>query len=290
MRTKQTLVIVILWAAGILAGAARGAAPMGAPLATLGQGEWSVGIEYGREQADIDASGPVTAVFVEETSYTQNFTLSDLETNMIFGNFAYGINTNWDVFARLGVADAQDDIVAHPDRTVFLDNPIGFDGGFGFAWGVGTRATLGRHGPWSVGGLIQATWFYPGDDGVPSGPSPNVAYTLARGVVEVDYWQAQGALAAVYQTGPWRFWVGPFIQFTGGELDLNLEYSGGPAGAGGQIQSSADLDDDARVGGFLGARWEITDQWSLSVEGQVAEDSWLVGIGGVFAPGRALRQ
>ena len=95
---------------------AAGGAPMGPPIAFLGEGQWSVGGEFAHEQMDMEAFGISVETFDGEfsTFYAQPFTFEDIETNMFFGTLGYGICDNWDIFVRVGAADAQDDLILHP--------------------------------------------------------------------------------------------------------------------------------------------------------------------------------
>ena len=288
MRARVALLIAAVAVVGIVTPVAPGGAPMGPPMSTLDKGQWSVGLDYGREEADLDASGTRISRFGIESSDTQAFTLNDIQSNMFFVNFAYGLWEDWDLFVRLGAADAKDDVTARGNSPAFLDEPVSFDGSYGFAGGLGTRATFGRPGPWRLGALLQATWFDPGDyDIPPAGILGPESYLLAGGRVNLEYWQVQFSLSALYETGAWHFWVGPLLQVTGGDLSLTKTYVGGLAGTGGQISCTADLDDDLHVGAHFGAAWDVTTAWGLWAEGQITDDLWLMGIGAAFTPGKA---
>lgn len=157
-----------------------------------------------------------------------------------------------------------------------------FDGSFGLAWGVGTRATLHQSGPWRLGGLVQVTWFRPGDSDFSIEPDPLIPDESWAGEAKLHYWQAQASLAAAYQADAWRFWAGPFVQYTQGDMDFRGTTS--IAGLTGTLHWSSTLDDSWRVGGHFGANWEVCDQLNLWLEGQIASDYWLVGVGLVFVP------
>jgi hypothetical protein len=304
MKTTKALLITTLLVTGILAPAAPGGAPMGPPAAMLGEGNWSIGAEFGREQIDLQGCGTFGTVYVidpltvEAWDFIESQRIKNLEMNMIFGTVAVGICDNLDLFVRVGAADAQDEMTATGD-VVDIGIPgeysIGsLDSSFGLAWGAGTRATFCRWGPWSIGGLMQVTWFDPGDsdimyaDPVPAGPG-DVPFPDARQVGEarIDFWQAQFSLAAVYQVDTLRFWAGPFLQFIEGDLKRDgrvLFLSGGEfVDFGDTFDASSDIQEQSQFGAHFGTSWEITDQWNLWVEGQVTGDSWLIGIGTFFA-------
>jgi hypothetical protein len=285
MRTGA-LTTVALAVTGVFVSVASAGAPMGIPAATAGEGRWAVGAQYGYERSDLDAFGRVKETFQNGSSFfwTQSFRLDDVACNMVFATLRYGVGDNWDVFARLGAADARDALIIRPADSDSLEQQDNLDGGLGLAGGVGTSATFCRCGPWTFGGLAQVTWFHPGDSGF-TVADPLIPDESWDGDVTLKYWQAQAALAAVYQVDTWRLWAGPFLQFVRGDMD----FSGTAvlAGAGSSaIRWTSDLQEPSQVGAQFGASWEFTKEWSLAVEGQITEDSWLVGVGAAFHPER----
>jgi hypothetical protein len=269
---------------GGFASMASGGAPMGLPRAYVGEGQWAVGVEYGREQGDLQAYGRVEETLLNGSSFfwTQPFEMLDLGRNMIFGTIAHGICENWDIFGRVGVSDAKDELVARQADSDAVERRDDFDGGFGLAWGAGTRATFCRTGPWSFGALAQITWFRPGESDF-TVADPLIPDESWVGEAELDYWQAQASVAAMYQIDRLHLWAGPFLQFVRGDLDF--DGSAVLAGAGvSTIRASTELQESSQFGAHFGAHWEMSDAFNLWVEGQLTEDSWLVGVGGVFVP------
>ncbi len=254
--------------------------PMGTPIARVEEGRWAVGVEYGYGQTDLQAYGtyetalsggsPVTTIELLE--------IQELRINTVLGSLAYGVCDNWDLFLRLGVADAQDDVV--PSST----GRFNYGGGSGLAWGIGTRATFCQWGPWSFGGLMQVTWLDPGKSDF-SSPDPDTAGMLSVGSADLNMWQTQVGLAAVYQIDTLHFWAGPFMQFVEG----GLERSGRVLIDGvdsGSFRGSSDIEEQTQVGVHLGAAWEMSDELSWWIEGQVGSDSWSLGLGAVILPER----
>jgi hypothetical protein len=232
---------------------------------------------------DLEASGTVAEVTgFFSGSWAQHFEIDNLKNNMTFGTVAYGLMDTWDLFARVGATDAKDTIVVSPSAMRAEERRGAFDGSFGLAWGVGTRATLHKAGPWSVGGLVQLTWFQPGDSDFSITPDPLIPDESWAGKAKLDYWQAQASLAATFQADTWRFWLGPFVQYTQGDMDFSGTTS--IASLAGTINWSSTIDDSWRVGGHFGANWEVCDQFNLWMEGQITGDSWLVGVGAMIRP------
>jgi hypothetical protein len=273
-----------LLALGICVSVAAGGAPMGPPIAVLGEGQWSVGGEFAHEQMDMEAFG-ISVETVDgdfSTSYAQPFTFEDLATNMGFVNLGYGVCDNWDVFVRAGAADAQDDLILHPATAGNAEDEFGFDGDFGFAWGAGTRATFCRTGPWSFGGLVQLTWFDPGASDFQLGEVTD-PLGYVTGDADIKYWQTQVALTVAYEAETWRFWAGPFLQFIEGDLELDGQYIVEDV-ISGTVANDADIEESSQVGAHVGVSAQLAEQWNLWVEGQITGDSWLIGVGAAFTP------
>lgn len=284
MQKTTSILTTALLTLGVCVSVAVGGAPMGAPLATLGEGQWSVGGEFAHEQMDMDAFGTSMETVDGDfsTFYAQPFTFEDLAVNMAFANIGYGICDNWDIFLRAGTADAQDDLILHPATATNAEDRFGFDGGYGFAWGVGTRATFCRSGPWSFGGLTQVTWFDPGASDFQLGEVTDpLGYVV--GEADIKYWQTQIALTVAYETDTWRLWAGPFLQFIEGDLDFSGDLIIEDA-VGGTVSNSADIHESSQIGAHVGASVQLAEQWNLWVEGQMTSDSWLIGVGAAFTP------
>jgi len=296
MRTARAVLSVTSLVVTVFISTASGGAPMGPPMALLEEGQWAVGGEYGREQIDLQGAGLFNATYVEDGVFSYDFVealgIQDMEMNMIFGTLAYGVCDDWDVFLRLGAADAKDDMVGASD-VVDYGIPGAYslgtlDGSFGFAWGAGTRTTFCRQGPWSFGGLMQVTWFEPGDSDVayadPILEDPDVVHV---GEARLDYWQAQVSLAAVYQVDTLSFWAGPFVQFFEGDIERSGIILLDGEGYGDSFSASGEIEEISQFGGHFGANWDMADQWNLWVEGQVTGDSWVIGVGALFLPQEA---
>jgi hypothetical protein len=286
---------MVLLALGVCVSVASGGAPMGPPIAILGEGQWSLGGEFAHEQIDLQGSGMFRSVYLLEPTEIFDFVetqrIRDLEVNMFFGTLAYGVCDNWDLFVRVGAADAQDDVSGTADVVDYGvpgSYSLGqFDSSYGFAWGVGTRATFCRSGPWSFGGLAQVTWFDPGDSDIEySDPIiPPEGQTITQvGKASIDFWQTQVSLAVAYEAEGIRIWGGPFVQFIEGDFERRGSILVDGEDFGDSFRASGDIREESQIGGFLGASWNVAEQWTLWGEGQITGDSWLIGVGIVFTP------
>lgn len=295
MRTTRTSLVTALLAMSVCVSVASGGAPMGPPIAVLGEGQWSLGGEFAHEQIDLQGSGTFQSVYLLEGTEvfdfveTQEFT--DVEVNMFFGTLAYGVCDNWNLFVRVGAADMQDDITATADVVDYGipgEYSLGqLDSSYGLAWGAGTRATFCRSGPWSFGGLAQVTWFDPGDSDIeyadPVVP-PGEATLVQVGEASIDFWQTQISLAVAYEMEAVRVWGGPFVQFIEGDFERSGSILFDGQNFGDTFDASGDIREESQIGGFVGASVELGEQWNLWGEGQITGDSWLVGVGFAFIP------
>lgn len=282
MTTRWTILTLSLWL--IVCGAtALAGAPMGPAMATVERGQWSVGVEYAHENINLAADGHSVESIVGGGSerYSQSFAIDDLESNMFFGRLTYGLCDTWDVFVRFGLSDAQDDLkVTGPGIINGAGGQLGFDGSHGLAWGIGTRATFWRSGPWSIGGLAQATWLDPDESSfrltVPGAPNQAVV-----GDGKLDYLQSQLSLAAMYQKDSWGVWAGPFAQLVDGDLDLDAQFVIDGVTQG-NLAFSGDVEEESIIGVHAGAAYAVSNGLACWIEGQFTADSWLFGVGGII--------
>jgi hypothetical protein len=277
-RRKVAVLSVVM--GPLLASVAAGTVPVGPPLAGLEEGRWAIGLEYGYGEIDLHAYGTyVTAMSgVNPVTAAELLDIRGLRTNTILGNLAYGVCDNWDLFLRLGLADAQDDVI--PDRK----GRFRYGGGHGLAWGAGTRATFCQWGPWSFGGSAQVTWLYPGDSDF-TVPDPDTAGMVWAGSADLELWQTQVSLAVAYQIDTLHFWAGPFLQFVEGQLDRGgrILIDGVNSGS---FRGSSDIEEQTQVGIHLGAGWEMSDNLSWWLDGRFGGDSWSIGLGAALQPER----
>jgi len=254
--------------------------PMGPPKALMGQNQWAAGLEYSNQTIDLQSWGKVVDTQVdplfEQPAYAK-YEIKDLKLNMILGRLDYGINKNWDVFLRLGVADAQDDIEqTYPDGAT-PDEFQGFDGNYGFTWGLGTRTTFWQDGEVTWGGLFQVTWAAPDDSSIDLKGDSDFT-----GDAELDFREIQVAVGPTVQIEDFQIYGGPFLHFVNGDLDISGKTVDPETGLDMFLKSSSgDLWEESQFGGYAGAYWDVRKDISCYLEGQFTGDAWGIGIGAV---------
>jgi len=273
MKKRIALFVVTFIIVSVFGSAVLALSPMGPPKAMLGQDQWSVGMEYANETMDLESFGTDKNIddgFITTRKGKHN--INDLKSNIVLGRVSYGISDNWEAFLRLGAADAKCDI-----EQTFTNAPSweyqGFDGSFGFAWGLGTKVTIWEDKDITWGGLLQMTWVEPGDSDITLKGDSNYS-----GNAEIKFSEVQIAI------GPtWRMednlsiYGGPFLHYVNGDLD----FSGRTVELGSTIDmvSTGDIEEKSEFGGYVGASWDENERTSYFIECQLTGDAWGVGIG-----------
>ena len=203
--------------------------------------------------------------------------VENLEANIWFGSLEYGLCDRWEVFLRLGMADAQDDIEIDEE---LLEGGIGFNGDYGFAWGAGTKMTICQHGDWTFGGVIQVTWLYP-DESDAEWTNPEDSYETFSGKAEVELRQFQAGIGATLDLDSWFVYGGICWLFMRGDMDIEgsfyddtTEYH--------RIHASHEVDETSEFGFWAGLGCQL-DTAVCFAEAQILDDYWLIG-GGVKIP------
>jgi hypothetical protein len=253
--------------------------PMGPPKAMLGQDRWDIGVEYGYQSMDLEASGKDTNIehipSLYITTRKGKYEINDFKSNVILGRLGYGISDSWDAFVRLGAVDGQCDLEqTFPDSAQHEYKD--FDGSFGLAWGFGTRATFWQDEELSWGGLFQMTWLEPDDSSISSIISPgNLHYS---GTADIDIREVQIAIGPTWRIEDnVRIYGGPFLHYVDGDLDISGEIV--DPGVGVEMKSSGDIEEKSQFGGYVGANFDVDENTSCFIEYQLTGDTWGIGLG-----------
>jgi hypothetical protein len=134
------------------------------------------------------------------------------------------------------------------------------DGDVEFAWGAGTKATLLTEEKLRVGGVFQVQWFKSEDELRLAGFS---------GDAEIDMYEFQVALGAMYEVYGLNLYGGPFVHCVSGDVDMKT--------AGGT--RSLDIEESPKSGGLVGVAVEISNLFNLCAEYMFTSDATGFGIG-----------
>jgi hypothetical protein len=268
---KKLLFVVVILTALALTGSALALAPMGTPTAGLKTGQFRAGVDYSFTQTDVEA---------EWDGYDE--TMKDVQSNMVAANLGYGISDDWEVFARLGTANAEFDEVEVDGDT--YDYDPAFEGYYGFLFGFGTKYTFYKQESLDWGVLFQMHWLntkdswsesgvYPGE-----GEDPDISWT-DKDELEINAYEIQIAAGPNWKVAEgFSVYGGPFFQFIGGDADYDWSEieDGVVVDSGGE---SADLKEDSCFGGYVGAQWDFMQNTSLFGEFQFTGAGWTFGTG-----------
>ena len=279
---KRILMLAVITAVGVLASASIAGGPLGPPKAFVGHGKWLIDVEYAQEDMDLKSTGRARSYFYDAGAWTPventftKFNIKGIESDVIFGSLAYGLWENWDVYVRLGAANAKDDMQERGPFAVPGES-YNFDGSHGFACGFGTRTTFRQYGRWTFGAVGQVTWINPGDDDVSWSGEVEDATSTISGDVELDWWQFQAGLGATYQADGWWIYGGPCLFFVNGDLDAKLTET--VDGDQYRYKYRHDLREESEFGGWFGVGCQLTRDTSCYAEYQIYKDGWVLGVG-----------
>ncbi len=289
MKKKITLLVAALVIVGVCNSVVSALPLMGPPRALIGQDQWNVGLGYSYSQMDLEASGKSredAGVGSWELIPWQGskHDIKDLTSNLVLGQIGYGVSESLDVFLCLGVSDAQDDM-----KEILMSGGLpggeyrGLDCGFGFAWGLGARATFWQDGDVTWGGLLQVIWENPRDGDVSYNPdlveAPDYPSRMT-GDAELELREIQVAVGPTVQLEGFSVYGGPFLHFVDGDVDLSV--SGIDSfGALDRVELSEDIEQESELGFYVGLEGEADAETSWYAEYRITGDAWGIGIGAV---------
>ncbi len=287
---KRILVLTLASVAlGLYCSAALAGSPMGPPRALVGHHRWVVDFEYAHQKIDLGTCGQCTEAYDPlwwDNPFTSSarFKIKDLKSDMFFGSLGYGVRENVDVFVRLGVADAKDQIgpIEFTGTCPYCEHYFDFNGGGGFAWGFGTKATFCQKGNLSWGGLFQVTWVDPGRSSL-SWQNPKDPVERLSGKMELDWREIQIATGPTWQVRDGLcIYGGPFWLFVRGDLDIKGSWFLDVPEPQGRLICSHDVTEESEFGGYCGALWDVVRNASLYAEYQFTGDAWGIGLGCIW--------
>jgi opacity protein-like surface antigen len=249
---KQLLLAAVVFTVVALAGSALAIGPLGPPTAGLKQGQFGLAIEYGYSNSDIKVSGSGAGD-----------TLDDVKSNAFIAQPGFGVTDDLEVYALLGGADARFD---------------GFNDGYDFAYGFGTKLTFLKETDRSWGAMFEMDWRSAEDSGA-----------------DIDYYEMTIAIGpTLHITDIFRIYGGPFFYILNGDIDV--DDGGGSEGPPVPIESirtagisamslsdlsgnSYDLEEESGFGGYIGAELDLNPNTSWYNEFQFTGNSGAFGTG-----------
>jgi hypothetical protein len=281
MAKRMALLAIILIVMALSSSVALALPPMGPPKALIGQDRWGVGIGVSHSQMDVDTFGksredPDGAGWLP-TSYAKH-EIEDLTSNMVLGRLGYGAYETVDVFVCLGASDAQDDMTEKLATGGDGNKYTGLDSSFGFAYGVGARATFWQEGDLVWGGLVQILWENPSSGDIDLAPTDGDPAKLS-GDMDLNLQEIQVAVGPTVKMDSFSLYGGPFLHMVSGDLDVKA--SGIDSfSALNRVDLSQDIRQDPQLGGFFGVMGDADKDTFWYAEFQITGDGWGIGISG----------
>ncbi len=243
---KRRLVKAVVVVVTLLCSVSFAGGPLGPPMSVLNPGQWAFDVAYFYEKMDLYGCGKFSEMGAEPNSEDPNLwdwgfsdaglsklKLSGFKTNAILGSIEYGLCENWDIYVRLGAADAKADIYWWGDP-----EKVSADFDYGLAWQIGANFTICQSGPWTFGGRMQIGAAYPGDwkekwydtwmegEGNGNGNGDGEGVDVGRATAELDWWQGMAYLGATYQMSDvLQLYAGGGWQSLQGSLDVKISES-----------------------------------------------------------------
>lgn len=253
------MVIIVPWSTSALA-----FDPMGPPTAGLRKGQFSAGAEYVFSEIDVEADG----LTIDGLTFGDT-TIKNITSNKVYANIGYGLTNEWDVFLRLGVADA--DIDKSGNRSN-LGSLLG-NSDFGFAVGGGAKFTFFESEKIKWGVLTQISW------GELDFDRKSFSIMGVDGTIsaDIDIIEIQIAIGPTYQLMEnVSIYGGPFLHFLDGDADLSGTLNGTPG------KGSTDIEQDSMVGGYVGTEINLTESVDFNIEFQGTGAGYALGMGLIY--------
>ena len=259
MKKEFVSLIFVIAVVGLCSSAALALDPIGPPVARCKQDQFSAGFELATGEMDLEASGPLSK------SSHREAVIDDFKSNKYLARIGYGLSDDWEIFTRLGIADAEFDGDGSSPN-------FGSDEEFSF--GVGTKKTFIDNGDVKWGAVFQFSWAEVDDKFSSQSISFANGAISESGVTKVglEWYEIQLALGPQWMVDDGIYlYGGPFLHFLEGDLDVTT--------SGPRTRYEYELEQESEFGGFVGCMLELDPHIVANVEGQIMSDAWLLAVG-----------
>ena len=248
--------VVVVLIVATMSVSAFGTGFIGTPTAELQQGQWNVGFNYTYISTDLAK----TKVAGSEggTPVSSKVEINDNNIQRYYGTIGYGLTDAWEAYVQLGIADVKAQLKPQGEDS----EGHNFDNDF--AWGWGTRYTFYEQENVRWGASVQMNWLDTSCDDKGAGYEAQIDYETYDLLI---------AAGPTVDMGGWNLYGGPFFYMISGDLDLKGTDSGTP------FTYSGDLEEDGNIGGFVGAQFNLMENYDLTTEVSFTGDGWALGVG-----------
>jgi hypothetical protein len=241
---------------------------MGPPTAEIEKGMFRAGIDYTFSDMDLELiEGEGTAFRNGEflgSGPTASQTISSFEVNTLYATIGYGIFENCEAFLRMGAANA-----TFGDS--FWDEGEDYDSDIDFAIGAGIKMNFYKGFDWKIGGVIQI------NRAELDGKLDSSSWVIPQPqLVDISTTEIQIAIGATYMySQKLSIYGGPFAHFISGDFDFQFNRVTDEFFDVGDF--SWELNEGPTFGGYLGAQYELGQNYFASIEYQHSSDADVFG-------------
>jgi len=243
---------------------------MGPPASYLKQEDFKIGVDFSHSEIDLEFNDGEYVEYLDgwfnAAGGETDLKLKNVKINTVYVNLGYGITDYFEVFLRLGGANAR--FSGHNFWTPGEE----FESNTDFAIGGGFKVTFYDEGKLKIGGLIQSGW-----SDLDGAIRPK-DWPVADDTVQFDLTQIQIAAGPSYElTDRVLIYGGPFLHLIRG--DWEDVYNQIDTGTGGLLTTklSWNVEEDASFGAYIGTQMELTDNSSFMIEYQHTSGADAVG-------------
>lgn len=226
------------------------AGTIGNPTATVNQGSFQLGAEFDLVERDVE---PEDNEDVE------------IESNRYVVKGIYGISDRFNIYAKLGVANAEFKIE---------DDDFDFKSDNEFTFGAGLKSIIYEQDELKIGLVVQISHFTTEDTvSEEEGTYYGHHYTYSEDI-ELTWWEYDVALGVSYEG------LGSFVPYGGilfSKIDGESEYTGkAEAPSIGYSEEDSDKDDfeeSDSFGVFVGADYNVIPHFNVGVEARLINET-----------------
>jgi hypothetical protein len=245
---------------------------MGPPSTETEKGMFRGGIEYSFSKIDLDLIEGKATVFRDKallgSGPVDSITINNFKVNTLYATIGYGILENYELFMRMGTANAK-------FGDSLWEEGEDFDSNNNFAIGGGFKATFYKGFDWKVGGVFQI------NRAELDGEVKSSSWVIPQPqLVDISSTEIQIALGVTYLwSSRVSVYGGPFVHFISGDFDFKFTRITNTIDTG---KFSWEFNEGPTYGGYIGAQIKLLDNSYVNIEYQQNSDAEFYGAGLMF--------
>jgi hypothetical protein len=245
---------------------------MGPPSAETEKGMLRGGVEYSFSKIDLDLIEGKATVFRDKallgSGPVDSITINNFKVNTLYATIGYGILENYELFMRMGTANAK-------FGDSLWEEGEDFDSNNNFAIGGGFKATFYKGFDWKVGGVFQI------NRAELDGEVKSSSWVIPQPqLVDISSTEIQIALGVTYLwSSRVSVYGGPFVHFISGDFDFKFTRITNTIDTG---KFSWEFNEGPTYGGYIGAQIKLLDNSYVNIEYQQNSDAEFYGAGLMF--------